>query len=140
MLLTEPVAWENDPAVMQILVFPSQEAKERFEQQLRDAPLTGGGFPDENALGAAFKLRAVKNNRGTWDAVVRCGYTGYLLSEERADHQTPSQAIGAAKELLLDLIVKLLRRSEAAAHADIAQTKKIEKRFYSCCVTIYQGS
>ena len=75
--------WEKDPAVKQMLVFASQEACDRFNAAYADpkTPKTVSNFPDENGLGAIYKIRAVRNGNGGWDGLVRCGYTGAHLVE-----------------------------------------------------------
>lgn len=92
---SKPYAWEGDHAVIQVLVFTSQEMQEAFLEKYNAPtnPKTIGGFPDENNLGAVFKMRAVKNGKGRWDAVVRCGFTGALLTERKDVSTTPEKAL-----------------------------------------------
>lgn len=80
---SQPRDWEDDPAVKQVLVFPCVEMQVHFEREYNspNRPQTTSGFPDENGIGAIYKLRAVKNGMGSWDSVLRCGFTGALLKE-----------------------------------------------------------
>lgn len=75
--------WQEDPAVKQILVFPSQLLKDEFEKEfaLRVEKDGKDKASDSNA-GAVYKIRAVKNGNDTWDGVVRCGSSGELLFEQ----------------------------------------------------------
>ncbi len=75
--------WQEEPAVKQILVFPSQQHKDQFEKEfaLRVEKDGKDKASDSNA-GAIYKIRAVKNGKDTWDGVVRCGYSGELLFEQ----------------------------------------------------------
>lgn len=75
--------WQEDPAVKQILVFPSQLLKDEFEKEyaLR-VEKDGKWAASDSNIGAIYKIRAVKNGNDMWDGVVRCGSSGELLFEQ----------------------------------------------------------
>lgn len=75
--------WEGDAAVKQMLMFANEEAQRRYEDAITEPGVkhTPAGWPDQNGLGALFKIRAVKNGHDGWDAVVRCGTTGAIVTE-----------------------------------------------------------
>lgn len=74
--------YQDEPAVKQILVFHSQESKERFDGTFKElVDLNGKHIASDTGIGAIYKLRAVKNGNDKWDSVIRCGVTGKLLSQ-----------------------------------------------------------
>lgn len=102
LVFSNPYKWEGDSAVIQILVFTSQEVKDDFVEKYNHANRlhTSSDFPAENGIGAVFKIRAVKNGMGKWDAVVRCGFTGGILCERANAALTPQDALVNAVSLL----------------------------------------
>lgn len=95
LIFTEAKEWEGDPAVIQMLVFPSLEAQQHFEKMYNDPnrPKTISNYPDENGIGAMFKLRAVRNSNGCYDTVVRCGVSGASVYERNLNTANPLDAI-----------------------------------------------
>ena len=105
MLFSKMYAWENDPAVMQVLVFACYEAQEVFNNLLPLQPMTAGGFPCENGIGAMYKIRAVQNENGKYIPCVRCGTTGReILYLTHLPKKTPQEAISAAIQRLVKTI------------------------------------
>lgn len=93
-IFSEMTAWENDNTVQQVLVFPSQSAKDYFDQLITRQQLTAEGFYDENGIGATYKLRARQyNDTGKWQGIIRCGVTGKQIYEPFATHNSPEGAI-----------------------------------------------
>jgi hypothetical protein len=75
--------WQEDPAVKQILVFPSQLLKDEFEKEFAiRVEKDGKDKASDSNAGAVYKIRAVKNGSGKWDGMVRCGSSGELLFEQ----------------------------------------------------------
>ena len=77
--------WQNETAVMQVLVFSSHEMQVAFQQAYSIAtqkhdPKLVEGVSDSN-MGAIYKLRAVLNSDGMYIPTIRCGFTGLLLKE-----------------------------------------------------------
>ena len=72
--------WQGNPAVKQILVFPTDFLKSEFEKTFAERVEKDGvdKASDSNA-GAIYKIRAVKNGDGSWTGVVRCGSSGEIL-------------------------------------------------------------
>ena len=93
-------AWQNEPAVQQVLVFSSPVMEGSFEEVYcrvtnnRD-PVLVAKQSDSN-MGAIYKLRAVFNSDGQYDPVIRCGFTGIHLAELTPE-ATPEEAIQACK-------------------------------------------
>lgn len=75
--------WQNDEAVKQILVFPSQLLKDEFEKTFAERVEKDGidKVTDSNA-GSVYKIRAIKNGNNKWDGCVRCGSSGELLIDK----------------------------------------------------------
>lgn len=77
-----------------MLVFPSQEAKIKFVK-LYQTVIEQDGFENanDNALGAAFKLRAVKTSDDRFMSVIRCGVTARQLFESHEKFNEPDEAL-----------------------------------------------
>ena len=104
MIFSNMHAWEGDPAVMQVLVFATHEAKNEFEAKLPKQPLLGGKYHDENGIGAIYKLRAIRNASGKWSPCVRCGVSARSTAIIYMDHKrykTPEEALQEAAQQLL---------------------------------------
>ena len=77
--------WQENGAVMQVLVFSSEAMSIRFKDAY--ALATNNGDPGlvscvtDSNMGAIYKLRAVKNVDCEWIPVIRCGFTGGHLME-----------------------------------------------------------
>lgn len=92
---SDPAFWEDDEGVYQMLVFPSDEARNAFDVAYThpDAVLTSSGHPKDTGLGAVFKLRAIKNSTGKWGFLIRCGETANLLDEVKVNADTKEGAL-----------------------------------------------
>lgn len=99
--------WEEDALVKQVLVFPDFRMRQEFQINLDqpDRPKTMSGFPDENGIGAIYKLRAVKTSDENWVAVIRCGFTGHQQFESAERFLDPVEALHFAKNWLLKSII-----------------------------------
>jgi hypothetical protein len=134
LVFTQAHDWEGDPAVKQVLVFPNQEVADLFDKAYHgpNRPRTASNFPDENGIGAIFKLRAVKNGRGSWDAVVRCGFTGAMLAECGDVGNDWKDAINSAGSLLhFNLQHDLLRKFKTdfqTLHEQIDEVKHEQRQ------------
>jgi hypothetical protein len=95
LIFSDAKEWEGDSAVIQMLVFPCIEAQMHFEKMYNDPnrEKTASDYPNENGIGAMFKLRAVRNNRGCYDAVIRCGVSGAMVYERNTNTANPLDAI-----------------------------------------------
>lgn len=102
LLFSDVFKWEGDDAVQQILVFPNVEVQKNFEEKYNDPERkhTTSNYPDENDIGAIYKLRAVMNNDKRWSGVIRCGFTGRLINESNHLLPTPELALRSAMHLL----------------------------------------
>ena len=104
---SEMHAWQNEPAVQQVLVFSSEAMKDAFEKTYSIATQKHGpklvAVLSENKMGALYKLRAVLRGDGLYDPVIRCGFTGVLLAELTPE-VTPEEAIQACKIYLKNKI------------------------------------
>lgn len=93
-------AWQNEPAVQQVLVFSSPMMEGSFEEAYcratnnRDPVLVAK--QSDSDMGAIYKLRAVLNSDGKYDPVIRCVFTGVLLADLTPE-ATPEEAIQACK-------------------------------------------
>ena len=93
-------AWQNEPAVQQVLVFSSPMMEASFEEAYcrvtnnRDPVLVAK--QSDSGMGAIYKLRAVLNSDDQYDPVIRCGFTGIQLAELTPE-VTPEEAIQACK-------------------------------------------
>lgn len=102
--------WQGDPAVMQVLVFSSQQMKEEFEKtysiatQKHDPKLVE--VVSENNMGAIYKLRAVLDGEGKYVPVIRCGFTGGHLVE-----LDPEPTVKAAIEICKGHLAQLIAAS-----------------------------
>lgn len=74
--------WQGEPAVKQILVFPSQLLKDEFDKEFALRVEKDGEKASDSNAGAIYKIRAVLNGKGLWDGAVRCGSSGELLFEQ----------------------------------------------------------
>lgn len=109
MIFSKMRPWQGNPAVQQVLVFPSVQAENRFTDLFaQTVNLCGIEWASDSDLGASYKLRAVKNGKGSYDAVLRCGVTGCVILELFESFEEPKQAIAA-------LVVKLSHFANAAA-------------------------
>lgn len=108
---SEMHAWQNEPAVQQVLVFSSEAMKDEFEKtysiatQKHDPKLVA--VVSENNMGAIYKLRAILRGDGLYDPVIRCGFTGGHLGEYYPT-TTASEAIQVCKVTLAHLIANSL--------------------------------
>jgi hypothetical protein len=102
--------WQGNESVQQILVFSSPETKRIFEAEMIDRfnktiaqnayagtdpsyeTRVRNDLSDSNA-GAMYKLRAVKNNKGMFVSIIRCGTSGVLLWEDYYEYNTPEIAL-----------------------------------------------
>lgn len=106
-VFSEISPWQGDPAVMQMLVFSSQQMKDQFDKNYSIA--TDEHDPErvklvsENSRGAIYKLRAVLNGKGEYVPVIRCGFTGGHLVELDPE-PTVKDAIAMCKGRLAQLI------------------------------------
>ena len=104
---SEMHAWQNEPTVQQVLVFSSPMMKGSFEEaycrvtKYRD-PVLVAKLSDSD-MGAIYKLRAVLNGDGKYKPVIRCGFSGVLLTELTPE-VTPEEAIQACKIYLKNKI------------------------------------
>jgi hypothetical protein len=97
--------WQNDPAVKQILVFPSKETMDNFDVKFAEKIATEDiESASENNLGAIYKLRAVKCGNGMWVGVIRDGFCGLQMHETRVSYDTPRKALKALIEELKELL------------------------------------
>jgi hypothetical protein len=98
----------GEPAVMQLLVFSSQQMKDEFDKtysiatQKHDPELVKVVL--ENNMGAIYKLRAVLNREGKYIPVIRCGFTGRHLVE-LGPVPSAKGAIALCKMRLMQLII-----------------------------------
>ena len=95
-VLSKIHAWQNDPAVQQVLVFSSEEMKTKFEETMKQRlaePEVGVEDVSDSDAGAIYKLRAVKDSNGSWIPVVRCGFNGKKLWEGRGRYGKPEFAL-----------------------------------------------
>lgn len=91
---TKMTDWQDDPAVKQILVFPNDDTKEIFNKDFAVlVEKEGIANASDSNLGAVYKLRAVKDSKGQWIPVIRCGITGMHLWESHDRFNTPDVAI-----------------------------------------------
>lgn len=103
--------WQNEPAIKQILVFSHVNAKENFEKEIErrfkdETNRYTGVDPDyltkyrsnmsDSGCGAIYKLKSVLNGKGTFDAMIRCGFNGEHIWEHHASFTTPEEALWAA--------------------------------------------
>jgi hypothetical protein len=74
--------WQGDKAVAQILVFTDREAKQLFDTAFAKR-VEEHGIEDasDSGIGAAYRLRAVKNSSNQYLPVIRSGAHGGLLWE-----------------------------------------------------------
>lgn len=95
MIASEVHAWQNDPAVQQILLFGSHRAKKRHDEGMAKQIAEGVEPYDliDTGYGAVYKLRAVLNNDDSWTPIIRCGYTGFLLNEYNTRFDTPKECL-----------------------------------------------
>lgn len=102
LLFSEVFKWEGDDAVQQILVFPNDEVKKNFDAKYHDPARhqTTSNYPDENGIGAIYKIRAVRNSDQKWNAVIRCGFTGRHINESTLSVKTPEEALRSGVHLL----------------------------------------
>jgi hypothetical protein len=101
--------WEDDPAIKQILVFSCHKAKEFFnnEYQKRLNKANKFNIHQDTNCGAIFKLRAVKNSKGSYNCVIRCGITGHLIHQGHFDYDDFEDALQMTKNELKRLILEL---------------------------------
>src|ERR1035437_7949904 len=103
-VFSEQHLWQGDKSVQQILVFSSQEGKDKFEAEMKARfekvlAISPGTDPkylervkndlSDSDAGAVYKLRAVKTDDGKYAAVIRDGFTAQLLWEDRCIYVTP---------------------------------------------------
>lgn len=74
--------WQNDQAVMQVLVFNNEEAMAGFNkivsvmlETIKPEDINDSG------IGAILKLRAVRDSDGNFIPIIRSGYDGKMLAE-----------------------------------------------------------
>lgn len=92
---SDPDFWEGDEGVYQMLVFSSEAARVAFQNSYAHpaAVTTSSGHVRDTGIGAAFKLRAIKNSRGKWGFLIRCGETATLLDEVKVNADTKEAAL-----------------------------------------------
>lgn len=93
--------WQSDSAVKQILVFSCNTMKELFEKEFqkrveKDSLVNA----DDSNIGAIYKVRAVKDSYGKYASLIRCGFTGTLLYEDRHTFNQWENALSNAVEQL----------------------------------------
>jgi hypothetical protein len=99
--------WENDPAVKQVLVFSCNKAVDHFNEKYKKREIEtipALRLSIDSDCGAIFKLRAVKLSDDKYMPLLRCGVTGYLLSQNHTEFDDFEEAIEAAKELLINYL------------------------------------
>ena len=75
--------WQNNQAIKQILVFPSQLLKDEFEKTFSQrVEVVGIDKASDSNAGAVYKIRVIKNGNNKWDGCVRCGSSGELLIDQ----------------------------------------------------------
>jgi hypothetical protein len=101
--------WEDDPNVKQVLVFSCQKAKQFFdnEYQKRFNEANKFNLSLDTNCGAIFKLRAVRNSKGLYNCMIRCGITGHLIYQDHFDYDDFEDVIQMAKNELKRLISEL---------------------------------
>lgn len=93
--------WQGDPAVKQMLLWPSAEAQLVFEAEMRRRVAAAGpAAASDTGIGAMYKIRALRGWDNTWAGVVRCGHTGFHLLGETAPATTWQLAMLEAYNLL----------------------------------------
>lgn len=97
-------AAQNDTAVMQILVFTSIFAQDRFEKRYGDS-VSECAEASDTGLGAAYKLRAVLDSDGSQISIIRCGFSGRKLWESPVRYSSVTQALEAAISQLKDSLL-----------------------------------
>lgn len=86
--------WQNDSAVKQILVFPSELLQDEFNKAFAERVEKDGiEKASDNNIGAIYKLRAVLCSTGRYESVIRCGHTGELLWEDSITYPTIERAL-----------------------------------------------
>lgn len=103
-VLSKIHAWQNDPAVQQVLVFSSEEMKVKFEETMKQRlaePNAKVESVSDSDAGAIYKLRAIKNNFGRFISIIRCGFTGKILWESIGTYEHYEDALINAKDHLL---------------------------------------
>jgi len=104
--------WQNDPAVKQILMFPSLETMNNFDVKFAEKVAAEGiENASENNLGAVCKFRAVKCANGEWVGVIRDGFCGLHMHKTSVSYNTPLEALKAVindfKEAVANNLMKL---------------------------------
>jgi hypothetical protein len=95
--------WQGVPAVQQVLMFSCAAMREQFNKNFCE--ITENHKPEkvsvasDSNLGAIYKLKAVLGSDGSWQPVIRCGFTGIWL-QGMDPVATPEQAIAVCKEYL----------------------------------------
>ena len=93
--------WQDNNAVIQQLVFTSFETKQDFQDKFKvRVEKDGIESADENGLGAFIKLRAVKNNKGKYHPIIRCGFNGRLLYEDDTEYDNPEDVLQYLREYI----------------------------------------
>lgn len=94
-VFSDPDYWEDDTGVWQMLVFSSVIMERKFQERYSSPNnrLTTGGYPTDTNIGALYKLRAIRNNSGRWNFVIRCGVTAMILEEVRVQVSTKESAM-----------------------------------------------
>ena len=96
---------QDDPNVKQILVFPNEFVKVKFEKALQELKATSTTKDiDDNGIGSIYKLRAVKDFDKGYAAIIRCGVTGRCLWEDVLHYEKPEPALVQASFALRDII------------------------------------
>ena len=109
MLVFSTVAdWQGDAAVKQILVFPNQDMKDIFDKDFAAlVEKEGIDKASDSNLGAIYKVRAVKNQKGLWTPLIRCGLSGaHLWESEYATYTTSNNALKEAMVKLKQIVSK----------------------------------
>lgn len=107
MVFSEVHDWQKDKSVKQILVFPSQDAKDSFDDDFQTRVEDHGiEYASDSGIGAMYKLRAVMYWDGKWIPIIRCGVTGAKLWEYHLPLLTADDAFALCKNTLKDMIVK----------------------------------
>lgn len=98
--------WQNDAAVVQILVFPDKEAKMLFEREFAERIEKDGiGSASDSRIGAIYKLRAVKNGNDQYLPVLRGGDHAGLIWEG----PPVGDELTALKEAMLHLYSSVMK-------------------------------
>lgn len=96
--------WQGDVAVMQVLIFRNETDREVFNKRFGELVKKEGiENASDSGLGALLKLRAVRDSKGMYIPIIRCGVTGVLLAEYEPVMK-PSKAIRVCEKYVHDFI------------------------------------